>query len=416
MATVDKDTTRTRTPCVVRWRDETGTQRKKGFARKTDADRFRAEVEHSLKIDAYVDHRAGRQTFREYAEAWRAAQPHRPNTASNTQSRLLRHIYPAIGARPIAAVRPSELQAFVSGLPVSPSSIRPIWGTLRAIFAAAVRDRLIGRDPCIGVKLPKVPHLRVVPTELEQVEALVGAVEPCYRALLAMDAGTGLRQGEAFGVLAEDGEGLVVDYLRKTLLVQRQIQPRPHGGGVVMCALKNRASYRTIPVGEVVVGGLAQHVASFPPVEVEVVDETVPSKPVTRKVRPLFTDAAGQPLSRDTFNPQVWRPACVRAADALRKAAAEERHAEASARLRRLADAMVGVTMHDLRHWFASALKRRGLNVKLVAERLGHADASMTLKVYVHLFPDDEDRSRQAIDDAFKIQSGVLTVRPAIGS
>jgi integrase len=38
-----------------------------------------------------------------------------------------------------------------------------------------------------------------------------------------------------------------------------------------------------------------------------------------------------------------------------------------------------------------------------IAARLGHADASMTLRVYAHLWPDDEDRSRQAVDDALKI-------------
>ena len=61
---------------------------------------------------------------------------------------------------------------------------------------------------------------------------------------------------------------------------------------------------------------------------------------------------------------------------------------------------MASVTQHDLRHFFASALIRAGLSVKVVAERLGHANAAMTLNVYAHLWEDDEDRSRQAIDDA----------------
>jgi integrase len=61
---------------------------------------------------------------------------------------------------------------------------------------------------------------------------------------------------------------------------------------------------------------------------------------------------------------------------------------------------MAGVTQHDLRHFFASALIRSGLNVKVVAERLGHANAMMTLNVYAHLWPDDGDRSRQAVEDA----------------
>jgi integrase len=374
---------------VVRWRDEAGRQRKKSFAKKVLADRFRAEVEHSLNTGAYIDSAAGKTTFEAYAERWRLAQPHRPNTALNTKSRLERHVYPTLAGRPIGALRPSELQAWVSGLPLAASSVRPVWGTVRAILGAALRDRMIGRDPCLGVKLPELPVARVVPLELKQIEALVEAFPPRYRALVAMMAGTGLRQGEAFGVQMLDDEGPVVDFLRRTLRVQRQIQPKD-GGGARLCPLKNRASYRTVPIGSVVVDVLARHVADFPPVEVEIDDETDPSRPSRRRVKLLFTDEAGRPLERHNFA-RVWNAATKLAA-------------------------LPDTTAHDLRHWFASALIAAGLNVKIVAERLGHADASMTLRVYAHLFPDDEDRSRQAIDAAFKIESDVPRTRPAKGS
>jgi integrase len=246
---------------------------------------------------------------------------------------------------------------------------------VRAIFRAAAIDGIVQRDPCLGVKLPELPHRRVVPLALEQIEALVEAVPERYRALLAMDAGTGLRQGEAFGVLLTDDEGPVVDFLRRALRVQRQFQPRP-GGVVTICPLKSRASYRTVPMGQVVLDVATRHIAQFPPPEVKMLDETDPSRPVLRMVRPLFTDDDGNPLHRTWFDRNVWHPA-------------------------RTAAGLPEVTMHDLRHWYASALIRAGLNVKIVAERLGHANASMTLNVYTHLFPDDEDRSRQAIDEAF---------------
>jgi integrase len=70
--------------------------------------------------------------------------------------------------------------------------------------------------------------------------------------------------------------------------------------------------------------------------------------------------------------------------------------------------------MHDLRHFYASALIRAGLSVKVVSDRLGHSNAAMTLNVYSHLWPDDEDRTRAAIDDVFR--PAVPTVCPAIGS
>ncbi len=57
------------------------------------------------------------------------------------------------------------------------------------------------------------------------------------------------------------------------------------------------------------------------------------------------------------------------------------------------------VRFHDLRHFYASVLIRKGLSVKVVQARLGHAAAVETLDVYGHLWPDHEDRTRQAVDE-----------------
>jgi integrase len=155
---------------------------------------------------------------------------------------------------------------------------------------------------------------------------------------------------------------------------------------------------------------------AFPPVEVEIDDETEPTRPARRKVPLMFTDDEGNPLHRGVFNAQVWRPACKRAAAALSQRAADEHDPEQAEVIRRQAAAMAEVTMHDLRHFYASALVRAGLNPKVVAERLGHANAAMTLNVYAHLWPDDEDRSRQAVDEALDVSpDDVPTVRPNRG-
>lgn len=58
------------------------------------------------------------------------------------------------------------------------------------------------------------------------------------------------------------------------------------------------------------------------------------------------------------------------------------------------------VTFHELRHFYASLLVRHGESVKVQA-RLGHAPATETLNTYAHLWPDSDDRSRDAIDTAF---------------
>jgi integrase len=58
-------------------------------------------------------------------------------------------------------------------------------------------------------------------------------------------------------------------------------------------------------------------------------------------------------------------------------------------------------TPHDLRHFYASTPIRSGASVNAIQVRLGHSSAKTTLDVYGHLFPDEEDRTRRAIEDAF---------------
>ncbi len=146
-----------------------------------------------------------------------------------------------------------------------------------------------------------------------------------------------------------------MDFLRRTLRVEQQVQQSP-GGVAAVVPPKTRSSYRTIPLPQTVLDELAAHLARHP-------NEGL-----------LFPGADGGPIVRTRFNDSVWRPA-------LKKAGVS------------------GVTFHDLRHFYASALIRAGLSVRVVADRLGHADASMTLNVYAHLWPDEEDRTRSAVDE-----------------
>lgn len=54
--------------------------------------------------------------------------------------------------------------------------------------------------------------------------------------------------------------------------------------------------------------------------------------------------------------------------------------------------------MHALRHFYASVLLDAGESVRALASYLGHADPGFTLRVYTHLMPASEERTRRAID------------------
>lgn len=371
MASVKKRDDGRPKPWLVRWRDENNQQRKRSFARKIDADRFRAETEHKLHTGTYIDPSAGKITFREYAEKWRVSQPDRANTVARKKSQLTRHVYPVIGNRAMASIRTSAVQSLVTGLPLAPSSARGVYRTVRAVFRAAAADRVIPFDPCVKITLPEMLHEEIVPLTPAQVAAMAAAVQPRYRGLVEFDAGTGLRQGEIFGL-----EVAGLDLEAKTVKVYQQVQVAA-GGGTVVCPLKGgQAAYRTIPLGDSIVEVVTAHLAEFPPVEVEVLDITG-RKPVRRPARFVFADELGRALNRNDFNESVWRRA-------------------------RTAVGLPEVTQHDLRHFYASLLIAAGLNPKVVAARLGHADVARTLNTYSHLWPGDEDRSRQAVDDVFR--------------
>ena len=61
-----------------------------------------------------------------------------------------------------------------------------------------------------------------------------------------------------------------------------------------------------------------------------------------------------------------------------------------------------GATTHDLRHTFASVALNAGMDVTVLAEILGHADASVTLRTYAHALPDARERARQIMTQMWR--------------
>ena len=59
--------------------------------------------------------------------------------------------------------------------------------------------------------------------------------------------------------------------------------------------------------------------------------------------------------------------------------------------------------LHDLRHFYASGLINAGCDVVTVQRALGHSNPSVTLNTYGHLWPDANDRTRQAARDVYAL-------------
>lgn len=65
--------------------------------------------------------------------------------------------------------------------------------------------------------------------------------------------------------------------------------------------------------------------------------------------------------------------------------------------------------MHALRRHYASVLLHAGESIKAVSEYLGHADAGFTLRTYTHLTPESDQRTRNAVDQAFACNMGATS-------
>ena len=136
---------------------------------------------------------------------------------------------------------------------------------------------------------------------------------------------------------------------------------------------------RDVPLPGQVAEALAAHLAKFPAAEVTLPWQAPEGKPRTFAL--IFTgEKNGSAHNRSAFNTKMWVPA-------RRAAGIPDGDYDAAG-------------MHQLRHHYASALLRGGVDIKRVQSYLGHHSAAFTLDVYGHLMPDDEERSLREIEAA----------------
>jgi integrase len=369
-------------PYRVTWREHANAdQQYRFFKLKTQADAHLAKVLAGLNTGTYVNEADGRITFRDYAEAWRKDRIAADGTAVSVEQQLRLHVYPVIGHRPMNAIRTSEIEALVKRMEVTPvatngnkplsaTTIGVTYGRVVAVFKAAVRDRIIASSPCVDITLPdRKPANTLQVLEPEQVLDLVDAVPHRYRAVIITAAGTGLRPGELFGLTVDR-----VNFLKRTITVNQQlVRDRTNGGVKLTPKLKTKTSYRDVPMAPTVIDAMAAHLDAYGPhPEMDLV----------------FTSEWGGPIQQFPFS-QMFENARLRA----------------GIPEWRWKDDAEPPTPHDLRHFYASMLLRSARSsrnsIRVVQERLGHASAQVTLDTYGHLFSDEEDRTRQAVEDFF---------------
>ncbi len=357
---------------LLRWRDPDGKERKLSFKRKGDADDRRKEIEADTIRGTYLDPNAGRQTFDSFAAEWVAQRTSDPLTIQETKARLRRYVTGTpLGKSPLGKVRPSTVQSWIKGLAIADSTARVVFDHVSSIFAAAVDDGVIGRNPCASksVTPPKRIRGKIIPWTHERVGAVLEGIADRYRPLVVVGAGIGLRPGEAYGLSPAD-----IDWLRGWVIIRRQVKIV---GNRRVFAPPKGGKERSVPLPDSVRDQLAAYLAKYPAKEVTLPWSEPDGEGTTVKL--LVTNEQGRAIHSRSVTAAVWYPAL--------DAAKVERHRTNGA--------------HALRHYYASVLLDEGENVKALAEYLGHADAGFTLRTYTHLMPSSETRTRSAIDKAF---------------
>ena len=61
------------------------------------------------------------------------------------------------------------------------------------------------------------------------------------------------------------------------------------------------------------------------------------------------------------------------------------------------------IRLHDLRHTSATILLKQGVHPKVVQERLGHANISITLDTYSHILPGMQEEATRKLQEALKL-------------
>ena len=332
----------------------------KTFRRRRDADAFAATAEADRLRGMLADPRSGRQNVERVARNWLESNPAKRQTTWAADEHALRQwILPAIGQREVGGISPTDVQALVNDWTsrIAPRTVRRHYGVLRAVLAYAVTNDLIARNPCRGIKLPRVAEARSRLLSPSEVGAIADAMDPDDRPIVWLGALLGLRWSEVAGLRVGR-----INFASRTLCVAEAVTRGQHGR-LVSGAPKSRAGIRKLPIPAALSEMLRAHLSARGLTEAD--SEAF-----------VFGDGKGGPLHYSNWRTRVWLPACT-------KAGCE------------------GAGFHDLRRANATVMIAEGVDVKTAQQRLGHSDVRMTLGLYARVMEQADRDASEALAARF---------------
>jgi integrase len=226
----------------------------------------------------------------------------------------------------------------------------------------AEKDNLVVKNAAKLQRAPKVVDEEMVIAQ--DVPSLVAKLSGFRLRIPAMvSLFSGMRLGE---VLALRWSRTDLD--RKVIEVREALeQTKAHG--IRFKSAKTRAGRRDITLPDILVDALREHRKAQLEQRMHLGAGRLPDDAL------LFSDLDGKPLS-----PNAQSAAWADFAQSI---------------------GMPEVTFHALRHTHASQLIDAGVDIVTISKRLGHAKPDITLRVYAHLFRNDDSKAAAAINAAF---------------
>lgn len=334
--------------------------------RRGDAEKLLAElVQRSHRGETLVSEKL---TLGQYlTERWLPVQEARLRKSTHDAYRrnIELHVIPALGKRPLDQLSPEDIDVFYAALlkdgrkkrpgekgpakGLAPKTVHNIHVMLNKALGDAARKGTVVRNV---VALADAPSLRarkrpeIKAWEIHQLVRFLGAIDlhrmgPAFY----LAAHTGMRRGEVLGVRWRD-----LDLNAGRVSVRQALVSVAYK--VSISDVKTGASRRTIDIDDDVVQALHDWC------EVRT-DERDGAEPGPDDL--VFVKADGAPMHPDIFSQLFDRT--VAKID------------------------VPDISLHDLRHTHATLLLKAGVNVKVVSERLGHANVAFTMNVYQHVLP-----------------------------
>ena len=304
----------------------------------------------------------------------------KPRTASGYKIIMETRLIPYFGDMLIRNITPLDIRKWISSLErndgkdeeLSRNSIGVWFRTFSAIMGKAYEWEVIDENPCKRVKAPAKPQSEVQALQIEDVKKIMSKL-PEYedrraRLFVMLILNTGIREAEAAGLEWQD-----VDFEKQLLSIRRTSQYIPNQG-MVESTPKSKTSFRTIPISSNLISEL-QDYRKWQQEYIDSLEDAYEGKrgDETR----LFTTWTGRPVYDSTL--RKWLSKFLKWCEVPR------------------------VTVHGLRHTFASVLIANGTDARTTAALLGHSSPALVMNVYANTQETAKTKAISNLDSLYSV-------------